>query len=218
MADTSVWATSLLWVVVRPLICGFLFIYLFSSWLRCPLRFQNSPQTCQWEDLLVFGNFSWCLETSLLRLFPRGGSLSLTLLSLFLSFIFCPTSFWRQWAVFLGAWCPLPVFRICFVVFSQHSNDLSMNLLGINWSPCPIPPPSSDCPNFYLFLIGSCSHFSQPTSIYFLQLCKSSTTLGIYIQFRSVKCLLNQMCTSVLALKMWRWVLWSHSQQTYGLV
>ena len=25
-----------------------------------------------------------------------------------LSFIFCPISFWRQWAAFLGAWCPLP--------------------------------------------------------------------------------------------------------------
>ena len=34
------------------------FIYFFSSWLCCPLRFQNSPQTCQWEGFLVFGNFS----------------------------------------------------------------------------------------------------------------------------------------------------------------
>ena len=44
---------------------------------------------------------------------PRDGSPSLTFLSLFLSFIFCPTSFWRQWAAFLGAWCPPPVFRSC---------------------------------------------------------------------------------------------------------
>ena len=42
----------------------------------------------------------------LLRLPSRDGSPSLALLSLFLSFIFCPTSFWRQWAAFLGAWCP----------------------------------------------------------------------------------------------------------------
>ena len=46
---------------------------------------------------------------------------SLPLLSLFLSFIFCPTSFRRQWAALLGAWCPLPAFRSCFVEFAQHS-------------------------------------------------------------------------------------------------
>ena len=36
---------------------GFFFFY--SSQLCCPLRFQNSPQTCQWEGFLVFGNFSF---------------------------------------------------------------------------------------------------------------------------------------------------------------
>ena len=46
VADASIWATSLLGVVVRHVICGFyLFIYLFSSRLCCPLRVQNSPQT-----------------------------------------------------------------------------------------------------------------------------------------------------------------------------
>ena len=48
---------------------------------------------------------------SFLRLPSQDGALSLPLLSLFLSFIFFPTSFWRQWAAFLGAWCPLPAFR-----------------------------------------------------------------------------------------------------------
>ena len=38
-----------------------------------------------------------------------------------------PHSFWREWAAFLGAWCPLPVFRRCFVEFAQHSNDLLMS-------------------------------------------------------------------------------------------
>ena len=58
MVNVNVWATSLLGVAVRHVIYGFyLFIY-FSSWLCCPLRFQNSPQTCQWEGFLVFGNFS----------------------------------------------------------------------------------------------------------------------------------------------------------------
>ena len=46
---------------------------------------------------------SCCLETSpLLRLPSWDGSLSLTLLSLFLSLIFCPTSFRRQWTAFFG--------------------------------------------------------------------------------------------------------------------
>ena len=43
---------------------------------------------------------SWCLETSL---FLRLPSPSQPLLSLFLCFIFFPTSFQRQWAAFLGA-------------------------------------------------------------------------------------------------------------------
>ena len=73
------------------------------------------------------------------RLPPRDGSLSLTLLSLFLYFIFCPTSFQREWAAFLGAWCPPPGFRNCFVEVAQHSNDLLINLLGGTWSPCLIP-------------------------------------------------------------------------------
>ena len=51
-------------------------------------------------------------------------------------------SFRRQWAAFLGAWCPLPAFRSCFVEFAQRSNVLSMNLWGRKWSPRPIPPPS----------------------------------------------------------------------------
>ena len=43
MADTSVWATSLLAVAVGHVFCVFFF---FSSQLCCPLRFQNSPQNC----------------------------------------------------------------------------------------------------------------------------------------------------------------------------
>ena len=75
----------------------------------------------------MFGNFSSFTAPSL------------TLLSLFLSFMFCPTSFQRQWAAFLGAWCPLPALRSCFVEFPQHSNDLSINFLGRKWYPHPIP-------------------------------------------------------------------------------
>ena len=67
---------------------------------------------------------------SFLRLPSWDRSPSLPLLSLLLSFIFFPTFFRRQWAAFLGAWCPLPAFRSCLVEFAQLSNVLSMNLSG----------------------------------------------------------------------------------------
>ena len=93
-----------------------------------------------------------CVETfPLSQPPPQDGSPSLTLLSLFLSFIFCPTSFWREWAAFLGAWCPPPAFRSCFVEVAQHSNDLLMNLWERKWSPHPIPPPSRDWPPYLYF-------------------------------------------------------------------
>ena len=73
---------------------------------------------CKARHRLGSESVSWCLETSLfLRLPSWDGAPSLLLLSLFLSFIFFPTSFRRQWAAFLGAWCPLPAFRSCFVEF-----------------------------------------------------------------------------------------------------
>ena len=79
---------------------------------------------------------SWCLETCPpSQLPPQDGSLFLTLLSLFLSFTFCPTSFGREWATFLGAWCPPPVFRSCFGEVAQHSNDLLINFWWRKWSP-----------------------------------------------------------------------------------
>ena len=135
VVDENVWATSPLAVVVRCVICGF-YLFIFSSWLCCSLRLQNSHRP-------VGERVSWCLETSpLLRIPPWDGSPSLTHLPLFLSFIFCPTSFQRQGAAFLGAWCPSPVFRSCFVVFAQHSSGLLMNLWGRKWSPHPIPLPS----------------------------------------------------------------------------
>ena len=64
------------------------------------------------------------------------------LLSLSLSFIFCPISIWRERAAFLGAWCPPPAFRRCFVGVAQHPNDPLVNLWVIKCSPCPILLPS----------------------------------------------------------------------------
>ena len=112
------------------------FIYLFFPPSYVTLWDSKTPHRPAGERV------SWCLKISpLLQLPPWDGSLSLTLLSLFLYFIFCPASFWRQWAAFLGAWCPPPRFRSCFAEFAQCSNDLLMNWWGRKWSPCAIPPP-----------------------------------------------------------------------------
>ena len=83
------------------------------------------------------GGRPWILDLlSFVRLPSQDGSLSL-----FIFYIF-PTSFQRQWAAFLVAWCPLPAFRSCFVAFTQRSNVLLMKFWGRKWSPFPIPPPS----------------------------------------------------------------------------
>ena len=42
--EASIWAISPLEVSVRCIICE-LYLFIFSYWLCCPLRFQNSPQT-----------------------------------------------------------------------------------------------------------------------------------------------------------------------------
>ena len=133
LVDASVWPTSPLRVEVRSVFCVFFFF--FPSWLCCPLRFQNSQQTHWWEGFLVFGNFSSFTT-------PSPGQVSVPNSFVSLSFIFCPTSFWREWAAFLGAWCPPPVFRTCFLEFAQQSNEFLMNLWGRRWSPHPICPPS----------------------------------------------------------------------------
>ena len=132
VAVPSVWATSPLGIVVRHVFCV-LFCFVFLP-VILPSEIPKLP-----TDLLVRGFTLWKPPS---WLSPQDGSPSLTLFSLFLSFIFCPTSFPREWADFLGAWCPLPVFRSCFVEVVQHSNDLLMNLCGGEWFPCPIPLPS----------------------------------------------------------------------------
>ena len=122
VVDMSIWATSPLGVAVRYVICGF---YLFFPPGYVALWDPKTPHRPGCERA------SYCVETFPTSwLPPWDGSTSLSLLSLFLSFIFCPTSFQRQWAAFLGAWCPLPAFRSCFVKVAQHWNDLLMNLWG----------------------------------------------------------------------------------------
>ena len=96
LAVVRIWATSPLGVAVRCVVCGF-FVFPFSSQLCCPLRFKTLHRPAS-------ERVSWCLETfPPSQLPPLDGSL----FSLFLSFIFCPTSFWREQVAFLGAWCPL---------------------------------------------------------------------------------------------------------------
>ena len=97
------------------------FFFVFSSWLCCPLRFQNSPQTCLWEDFLLFGNFSFTA--------PSPGQVSIPNSFISVS-VFCILSYLilKRMGYLLGAWCPPPVFRSCFVAVSQHSNDILMNL------------------------------------------------------------------------------------------
>ena len=124
-APTCWWWLWALGVAIKHL--WVLFIY-FSSQLGCPLRFQNSPQTCRWECFLVFGNFS-SFKT------PFLGWVSIpTSFGSLCFFYILSISFQRQWAAFLGAWCPLPAFRSCFVKFAQLSNVLLMNLWKRKWS------------------------------------------------------------------------------------
>ena len=116
--DAGVWGNFLLEVAFRHVICRF---YLFFLPVRLPSEIQKLP-----PDPPVRG-FPGVWKLPLLLLPSWDGSLSLALLSLFLSFIFCPTSFWR-WAAFLGAWCPLLTIGSCFVKLAQRLNVLSMNL------------------------------------------------------------------------------------------
>ena len=118
-------------VAVRLVSCEFSFSF---SRLCCPLRFQTPHRP-------AIERVSWCLETSPpSRLPPRDGSLSQTLVSLFVYYILSYLLSKRMGCL-SGAWCPVPAFRSCFVEVAQHSNDLLMNLWGRKWSPHPIPLP-----------------------------------------------------------------------------
>ena len=87
VADASIWGMFLLAVAFRHVICGF---YLFFLPVRLPSEVRKHH-----PDPPVRG-FSGVWKLPLLRLPSRDRSLSVTFWSLFLSFIFCPTSFRRQ--------------------------------------------------------------------------------------------------------------------------
>ena len=84
----------------------------------------------------MFGNFS-LFKTP----FPGWNSVPPSFVSFFVFYIFSYLLS-KTWVAFLGAWCPLPAFRSCFVEFTQLLNALLMNLWGRKCSPHPTPPPS----------------------------------------------------------------------------
>ena len=86
VAKVGVWGTFLLGVAFMHLICAF---YLFFCPVRLPSEIRKLP-----PDPLVRG-FPGVWKLPLLILPSLDGFLYLALLSLFLSFIFCPTSFGR---------------------------------------------------------------------------------------------------------------------------
>ena len=91
VADAGVWGTFLLGVACRHVVCGF---YLFFLPVRLPSEIQKLP-----TDPPVRG-FPGVWKLPLLRLPSWDGSRSLALLSLFLPFIFCRTSFQRNGLLF----------------------------------------------------------------------------------------------------------------------
>ena len=117
-------------VVVGCILCG---IFFFSFQLCCPLRFQNSPQTRLWEA-------SYCVETfPPSRLRPQDRSPSLTLLSLFLSFIFVLPPFEENGLTF---WVPGILHQRSEIVLWKLLSiqmmfwwTFLMNLWGRKWSP-----------------------------------------------------------------------------------
>ena len=106
-----IWAsgsTFLLGVAFMHVICGF---YLFFLPDKLPSKIQKTSPRPASERV------SWCLETSSIKT-PFPGRVSVPSSFVSLSFIFCPTSFRRQWAAFLGTCCPQLPIRSCFVKFA----------------------------------------------------------------------------------------------------
>ena len=126
VAYMSFWATYPLAVVVRHIFCGFVFLFFPLGYValwdsKLPTDLAGRGLLTVWKLLLI------CPRPRSSPLHSQDRSLSLNLLSIFSSFIFCPTSFWREWAAFLGSWCPPPAFS-CSVEVDQHSNVSLKNL------------------------------------------------------------------------------------------
>ena len=134
VADVSIWATSLLGVVVRRCNLWVLFIYFF---LPVMLPFEIPKLSI---DLMVRGSPGIWKLLLLHDSLPGQVSIPNSFASLFMFYILSYLLS-KTMGCLSGAWCPPPAFRICFVAFARYSNDLLMNFLGRKWSPCPIPQP-----------------------------------------------------------------------------
>ena len=97
---------------------GSFFFFFFSSRLCCPLRFQNSPQTYQWEGFLVFGKFSSFMTPSL-------GWISIpnSFVSVFIFYIF-PYLLLKRMGCLSG----------CLVSSTSIQNLFSGSCLAFKWS------------------------------------------------------------------------------------
>ena len=161
----SLWATSPMGAAVRRVICGF-YLFVYSSRLCCPPRFQNSPQTRWREGFLVFGNFAFTTPSPGQVSFPN------SFVSLFIFYIlsYLPS---KTMGCFSGAWCPLPAFRSCFVEFAQRSNKWSFDefvgekVVSPSYSSAILGPPPSFISILFSFFLY-CISFIFYQSIYVL--------------------------------------------------
>ena len=144
-----------------------------------PSEIPNFRQTHLWEGFLLYGNFS-SLTTPSLRWVsvPK-------FWSLFSSFKFSPTSFWRDWAAFLSAWCPPPAFRSCFVEVAWHSNIF----WWISWGESGLP---------FLLL---CHFRTAPSILSLNMLC--TWLLSLKLCLSSSFCLFSAFVFAVFQFRSW---------------
>ena len=129
-------ATSPLGVAVRCIICG-CYLFIFSSQLCCPLRFQNSPQTHRWEGFLVFGNFSSFMTPS-----PRWVSIPNCFVSLFIFYILSYLLLKTMGCLSRYLVSFTSVQKLCCGIFSAFKWSFD-EFVGEKVSPRPLPLPSS---------------------------------------------------------------------------
>ena len=141
----SVWAASPLVIAIWREFCGDFFFFPVYAALWDP---KTHHWLNLWEGFLLWGNFSSFTTPS-----PGGISFPELFVSLFV-FIFCPTSFWRDWVAFLGICSPPPAFRSCFVEVAPRVDNLLMYLWGRKWCIC---GGESGAPLLFLHHLGTAS-------------------------------------------------------------
>ena len=136
LLDTSAWKSYLSFKLMAHREPPSHFCLLFFCLLVCfvcyaALLDSKAPHwPFLWEGFLFCRNFFSFMTPSS----PGWVSFSKFFVSLFI-FIFGPTSFWRDWFIFLGIWGPLPVIRSYFMEFALHADDLLMCLWWENGLP-----------------------------------------------------------------------------------